>query len=400
MSSIEEQLDQSFSKHRELLWEVNKAIHDHPELAYKEIFAHDTLCRALEDLGYKVTRHAYGLETALEAEAGSGGASIAYNAEYDALPEIGHACGHNLIATSSFAAFLATAEALAATKTPGRVRLLGTPAEEGDGGKIDLLEAGAYKGTDACLMGHPGPNMGPLDGVILGRTLALGSVVITFRGVNAHAGHAPWLGKNALDAAVAAYANLAMLRQQVTPTQRINVIISKGGDAPNIIPDHTEMVVLIRAENDGDLQDTSQRITRCCEGAAIATGCTVEFDWKRTYKELSCSETIAKVFEQFAIEQQQNYDLRLDVLAGASTDQGNVSYELPSLHPGFAIPVDVPNVGPHHPDFEKAAGAEKAFEAAMRFGRVMASTGVQILRDEKLREKMWAEYRETFGKEA
>lgn len=221
------------------------------------------------------------MQTSFEAEAGSGGALIVYNAEIDALPGIGHACGHNLIATSSLAAFLATAEAIRKNGIEGRVRLLGTPAEEGGGGKIDLLNAGAYKGVDACLMGHPGPFAGAtkMDGVVLMRTLARAGTTVTFHGLSAHAGNSPWLGRNALDAAVAAYTNIAMLRQQTPPNQRIHAIISKGGDVPNIVPDRTEIQLYARAENITELETTCEKLVHCCEGAAKAAACKVEFQW-------------------------------------------------------------------------------------------------------------------------
>lgn len=260
----------------------NIQIHAHPELAFEEKFAHDTICDLLEKLGYSVTRHAYGIDTAFEAEVGSGGGLIVYNAEYDALPEIGHACGHNLIAASSIAAFLATAEAMKKHQIEGRVRLLGTPAEEGGGGKIELLKAGAYEGVDACLMGHPGPRFpgpGLKDGVVVARCMARAGVDVTFHGVNAHAGNAPWLGRNALDAVVAAYTSVAMLRQQTIPNQRIHAIISKGGDKPNVIPHLTEMQLFVRSETDADMEKTCQRIVDACEGAAKAAGCSVEFKW-------------------------------------------------------------------------------------------------------------------------
>ncbi|GAB1201466.1 hypothetical protein APSETT445_000040 [Aspergillus pseudonomiae] len=360
MASIAE----TINKHEERLWQVNQQIHSNPELGYEEVHAHDTLCNLLESLGYSVTRHAYGLKTSFEVEVGTGGGLIVYNAEFDALPEIGHACGHNLIATSSLAAFLATAEAINTNQIEGRVRLLGTPAEEGGGGKIELLKAGAYKGVDACLMGHPGPGVA-VDGVAAARCMARGGATVTFRGVSAHAGNAPWLGHNALDAAVAAYSNMAMLRQQVAPNQRIHAIISKGGDKPNVIPHLTELQFFVRAETDTDLRDTVQRVTACCEGAAKAAGCTVDFDWLENYKELQCS---------------------------------NVSYELPSLHPGFLIEVDSPTIGPHHPGFEKAAGTRQAFESCLRFASVMAATGLEVLQDEELRNRLWAEHRERFDK--
>jgi amidohydrolase len=254
-------------------------IRSHPELAYQEFRAHDILCDTLSALGYKVTRHAYNLQTAFEAEYGHGGAVVAYNAEYDALPNIGHACGHNLIATSSLGAFLATAEALSKARLPGRVRLIGTPAEEDGGGKIDLIRAGAYKDVDACLMGHPGSGDGGWDNIILPRLMARASVKITFTGVSAHAGNAPWQGLNALDAAVASYSNISMLRQQTPPSQRIHAIISNGGDRPNIIPYLTEISLYARAETLTDLEKTCERIVECCEGGAKAAKCEVTFEW-------------------------------------------------------------------------------------------------------------------------
>jgi amidohydrolase len=160
----------------------------------------------------------------------------------------------------------------------GRVRLLGTPAEEDGGGKIDLIKAGAYKDIDACLMGHPGPS-GDGWGVVLPRLMARSSVQVTFRGVNAHAGNAPWQGKNALDAAVAAYNNIAMLRQQTPPNRRLHAIISKGGDRPNVIPHLTEISLYVRGETAAEVAQTCERIVDCCEGAAKATACTVEFHW-------------------------------------------------------------------------------------------------------------------------
>lgn len=296
MAAIKEELTKSLVTHENDLWEINKEvgnyvvthctikltrffqIHSHPELGYEEIHAHNTICNLLEKLGYTVTRHAYGLETAFEVEVGTGGGLIVYNAEYDALPEIGHACGHNLIAASSLAAFLATAEAVREHNIEGRVRLLGTPAEEGGGGKIELLKAGAYQGVDACLMGHPGPRHQG-DGVVFARCMARAGTTVTFHGVNAHAANAPWLGRNALDAAVAAYTSISMLRQQVAPNQRIHAIIAKGGDKANVIPHLTQIELYMRAETDTELQDTRGRVIACCEGAAKGAGCTVDFEW-------------------------------------------------------------------------------------------------------------------------
>ncbi|KAI5298594.1 Golgi to ER traffic- protein, partial [Ascosphaera pollenicola] len=250
MASLHQELQQILMTHYNELWRLNLEIWTNPELAYKEFFAHDSICAYMEKLGYPVTRHAYGIETSFEVNVQIGEPKedtgvIVYNAEYDALPGIGHACGHNLIATASIAGFLLTVEAMKKHDIAGNVRLLGTPAEEGGGGKIDLIKCGAYKGVDACLMGHPTPTIVPgVQGVVAPLLIGACHGKITFHGFGAHAGNSPWLGKNALDAAVQAYSNIAMMRQQVEPDQRIHAIITNGGVKPNVIPEFTEMQIM------------------------------------------------------------------------------------------------------------------------------------------------------------
>lgn len=205
------------------------AIWSHPEVKLQEYFAHDNLCDFMRQQGFTVTRHAYGMKTAFEAvfEHGEGGRTVGFNSEYDALPGFGkgagHACGHNLIAISGVGAAIATAETLRRKNKAGRVILLGTPAEEDIGGKIILLKAGAYKSMDVCLMLHPAPSSG------LGPMLAISECEVEYTGHTAHAAGAPWEGVNALDAAVAAYTSLSMLRQQIKPTHRLHGII-KGSE--------------------------------------------------------------------------------------------------------------------------------------------------------------------------
>lgn len=230
---------------------TSRQIHQNPELKYEEYQAHDNICNLMESLGYHVIRHAYGIDTSFEVEFGNGGRLIVFNAEYDALPGMGHACGHNLIATSSITAFIATTESIKASGIAGRVRLLGTPAEESGGGKIKLINAGAYRDVDACLMAHPGPStmteMGGtsgVDGISATRSLARKQVQVTFKGQNAHAGLAPWHGRNALDAVVASYVNVSLLRQQLPPSARVHGVIRQGGHEPNIIPDAASLNTL------------------------------------------------------------------------------------------------------------------------------------------------------------
>ena len=254
---------------------------------YREFKAHDNICDLIESLGYSVKRHAYGLETSFEVEHGHGGSLVVFNAEYDALPGIGHACGHNLIATSSIAAFIATAEAMRDSGIEGRVRLLGTPAEEGGGGKIRLIRAGAYRGVDACLMGHPmgcipakGDGGKAIDGVSAGKSNARRQVKVTFKGKNAHAGLNPWEGKNALDAIVASYVNISLLRQQLPPTARVHGVVRQGGAEPNIIPDSTSLEYFVRDTTSDKVQDLSNKVEACFNAGALATGCQAECAWQ------------------------------------------------------------------------------------------------------------------------
>jgi amidohydrolase len=233
--------------------------------------------------GLNVTPHSYGLETSLSAEYGTGGRIVTFNAEYDALPGIGHACGHNLIATSSIAAFLGVVAAMKQCSISGRVRLLGTPAEESGGGKIKLIDAGAYEGVHASLMTHPmsatvlSQAPGHFTGIAYGTCIASAKFMATFTGKPAHAAAAPHEGINALDAAVLAYNGVSMLRQQIKPDQRIQGVILEGGDRPNIITPHSLLSYNVRASTVKETRVLQERVIKCFEGAALSTGCRVEF---------------------------------------------------------------------------------------------------------------------------
>lgn len=261
------------------LWKLSQNIHKNPELGFEETFAHDAITKLLIKEGFAVKRHTYGLATSFEAEFGSGGRLVVYCAEYDALPGIGHACGHNLIAASSVAAFIGLARALKGLAVEGRVRILGTPAEEGLGGKIKLLQAGAFADdVAAAMMLHPLASHSLPQGVMGNagsKLIANARLQVDFHGQPAHAGAAPWNGLNALDAAVATYSSVSMLRQHIRPDERINVIIEDGGKAVNIIPAKSRMVFGVRAPTWNQTKALVQRVRNCFEAAATATGCTV-----------------------------------------------------------------------------------------------------------------------------
>ena len=280
-------INQALDKLNPSIREVNRKIHDNPELGYKEYMAHDTLCDYLESQGFDVKRKAWGVDTAFDASIGSGGRQVIFCAEYDALPGIGHACGHNLIATSSLAAFVGAAAALKESNVPGRLRLLGTPAEEGGGGKIKLLNNGAFDPPEdvaASIMAHPvgsgngetspGENWDGVGGMTL---LMSHKMQVEFIGNTAHAAAEPWSGINALDAAVAAYNNVSMLRQQLRLDERVHGVFERGGDAPNVIPDYTRQRWFIRAPTLKQAERLLERVKQCLDAGARATGCEIKY---------------------------------------------------------------------------------------------------------------------------
>ena len=248
---------------------VSARIHDRPELNFEERYAHDVLTTAAAAAGLTVQRGAFDLPTAFSASAGGGGRRVAICCEYDALPEIGHACGHNLIAAAGLGAGIGAAAGLATADAAGRVVVLGTPAEEGGGGKIDLIARGAFEDVDAALMAHPAPSDLLRPGVS-----ALQQLDVVYRGRNAHAAGAPWEGRNALDAMVIAYAAISALRQQLPPGALVHGVITHGGDKPNIIPSLTRAEFIVRARDRDALARLKERVLACFRAGAEASGCS------------------------------------------------------------------------------------------------------------------------------
>ena len=290
------------------LRKVNQKIHDNPELAYKEVIAHKTIVEYLESQGVEVKKHAWGLDTSFEVSVGKGGRQIIFCAEYDALPEIGHACGHNLIATSSVAAFLGTVKVMKDQGFDGRVRLLGTPAEEASGGKIDLLKAGAFDPPEdvaAAIMAHPMPSGRVIDGQVIDglggmKTKAILEFTVEYKGRSAHASFAPWAGVNALEyvmswkisqndsslnylanssysAAIAGYNNVSLLRQQIHIDDRVSGIVEAGGSAPNVIPDYARTKWNARSPTLKGSEDLMKRVRACLDAGAAAAGAEISY---------------------------------------------------------------------------------------------------------------------------
>lgn len=357
-------------------------IHEHPELALEERDAMAWLSEFCESHGMQTERSAHGLHTAFRAESGAGdGPLVIFCSEYDALPGIGHACGHNLIGVASAAAGAALAEV--AGMLGGRSVVLGTPAEEAFGGKVMLLERGAFDGATASMMVHPGT----ID-VEWAPTMAIIEIDAVYTGKAAHAAVSPHHGINALDALVTAYQSIGNLRQHIRATERIHGIITDGGKAPNIVPDRAAGRFYVRAANTGALEKLQPRVLGCFTAGADATGASLETAWSSLYQEVSPNEPLALRYRANA-EALGRSLLDPQLLprhATGSTDMGNVSHAVPAIHPLIAVaPSGVP---PHSPEFAAYTDTEEAYEAMLASAKAMALTAIDVLTDEALRAEM------------
>ncbi|KAK2873647.1 hypothetical protein FQN49_002200 [Arthroderma sp. PD_2] len=378
------------------LQKLNKAIHDHPELAYKEHHAHDAICDFLEELGFRPTRHAYGLETAFEVLSGEKpGRCINFNAEYDALPGLGHACGHNLISTASVTGFIALSYAIKKFGIKGKAQLLGTPAEEAGGGKIDLLNAGAYSAPDVSLMIHPMSDARYLKHNAIGSggaaSLACYTMTCTYEGVSAHAAANPWEGVNALDAVVASYNNVSMLRQQIKPEERIHGAIMEAPKITNAIPELTKVGYTVRSPTVEATRRLGERVRKCLEAGAIATGCKTRLEQDPLYADLRVNKPLCHAFQANMQQQGENILTSEGMEMVGSTDQGNVSHAIPALHAYIGIPTKE-DVNVHTRGFAAAAATQIANDRALKAGKAMAMTGFSLLVDDIFYRQVLADF--------
>jgi amidohydrolase len=388
LRALKQEVCDSVEAAREALLRVSRAIHAHPELAFEERQAAALLVAALREGGLRVETGAYGLETAFAAEFGSPrGPCVALLAEYDALPGIGHACGHNLIATSALGAALALAP-LAST-LPGRVRMLGTPAEERGGGKELMAREGAFDGVDAALMMHPSS-----VNLVSMPCIAMSEVEVVFHGVSAHASAMPERGVNALDALVLAYQGIAALRQHIRATERIHGIVTDGGQAPNVVPERAAGRFYVRAANAQELAPLKLRVEGCFRAGAAATGAEVEIRWDPAdYLDIHYNEPLATAFRSNAESLGRVFFPfeKLPASIQGSTDMGNVSYRVPSIHPMLAAAPLHCTI--HNPEFAKWAASELGDAAAIDGAKALAMTALDFLFDTALQRSA----REAFG---
>jgi amidohydrolase len=372
------------------LWDLSNDLHAHPELAFEEFHAVEVLTAALRNHGASVVAGVGGLPTAFRAtfRGRSQRPTIAILAEYDALPGVGHACGHNIIAASSVGAALAVRVAL--PELSGQIEVIGTPAEEGGAGKVILVEQNVFSDVDIAMIVHPST-----ANSVTRSSLALNELEVEFEGVSAHASAHPDKGINALDAVILTFVNINALRQHLRSDARVHGIITNGGSAANVIPDRAAGRFLVRAADRPYAAEVLRRVQLCAEGAATATGAKLKIGTRRGYDSMAPNQVVAKVFRgnlelQGYYVQESASNQRL-----GSTDMGNVSHVVPSIH-GYVAIADK-DVASHSIEFAQAAVSEAGRKGLVAAAKALALTAVDLLIEPKLVEEAKEEFRRSVG---
>jgi amidohydrolase len=367
--------------------DLSHRIHANPEPAFEEVKAATWIAEILGRHGFEVEHPAGSLGTAIRAvrrgDRPGTGPRIGILAEYDALPGLGHGCGHNTMAASGVGAAIALASV--SDQLAGEIVFLGTPAEERGSGKQIMIDDGLFEGIDAALLYHPCDR-----NHVESHPLASEDVDVVFRGVQSHASSDPWMGKNALDALISLFVSVGLWRQQLRPTARVHGIIREGGTAANIIPDRTSAWFMIRADNDAEYQRMRERFRGMCEAAAQATDTTVEVTFSGGASTMRNNGVLAERFRAnmaaYGIADQGD-----DPNAG-STDMANVSWVCPTIHPDLAI---APEGTPGHSIlFRDAAATPQADETTMLAATLVAQTAYDLFADPKLVAAAWEEFRQ------
>jgi amidohydrolase len=375
-----------FSSARERLIELSHRIHAHPELGFEEEHASEWLCESLASLGFAVERGICGLPTAFRARKGSGPLHIGICAEYDCLPGIGHACGHNIIAASAVGAALAAAKV--ADEVGLTISVIGTPAEEvgNASGKILLLERGGFDGVHAAMMVHPAP----FD-MLRAKIIAASMFDVHYTGKESHASAFPELGVNAADALTIAQTALGLLRQHIRPTDRIHGIVTNGGAAPNVVPAHTSARYIIRSETLPQLTELRPKVHRCFEAGALATGSKLEIaGGDKPYAEMQHNDMMAAFYRRNSEALGRPFPNlgEWETRPTGSTDMGNVSLAMPSIHPMIGIN-SLPAVN-HQPEFTAHCVTADADKAVADGALAMAWTCIDLATDGTARARLMA----------
>lgn len=375
---------------RDDLIQISTALHANPEIAFEEFQSAGLLCDTLEKHGFTVARGVGGLETAFRAEAKGNGAgpTIAILAEYDALREIGHACGHNIIGTAAVAAGIAARTVL--DQLPGRVVVIGTPAEEGGGGKIKLLEREVFREVDAAMMVHPSSYT-----LTTRASLASNRLKIEFAGKASHAAGSPEDGINALEAVILTFNNINALRLHLKPDARVHGIITDGGKAVNIIPDYAAARFSVRAKTQPYADQILGRVIQCAEGAASATGAQLQYTVTPGYRDIAPNRVMARLFaENWRAIGVEVHEPRPNERMG-STDMGNVSHALPAIHPYIAIAPD--GTPGHSIEFREAAISPDGHAGLLNAAKGLAMTTIDLMGDPQLMQQVKQEFAKTVG---
>ena len=386
IEKIKAQLCHQLEAHHHQLDELSLKIHSNPELGFQESRASAWLTQYLEENGFSVERGICDLPTAFRASYGEGKPAIAILAEYDALPKMGHACGHNIIAASAVGAGIASQKAV--DKFGGNILVIGTPAEELYGGKAIMAERGAFDHVDIAMIVHPGAH----DAAAI-RALACQSMEVEFFGKAVHAATRPEKGINALEAMLQSFAAINSLRQHIKDKARIHGIITDGGEAANIVPAHSAGLFIVRAEDDSYLDELKQRVINCFAGAAAATGARLEYRWGDIrYAPMRNNLTLARLFQQNMQSLGRKVKLFDPDSAFGSTDMGNVSHLVPGIHPMVAIaPQEVEG---HSTQFASAAASETGSHALLDAAKALAMTVVDLVANPETVAKIKKEFQQ------
>ena len=372
---------------KEELFALNRYIYEHPELGCAEFKSSEAHVELLKKHGFKTEYGYMGIQTGFRAEYTNGaGPTIAYLSEYDALPEVGHGCGHNIMGTLSTGAAIQLKENLGDTK--GRIIVIGTPAEETDGAKVRYASHGAFDDVDVALISHPF-----YKNVKSGISFALKALRFTFTGKAAHAAAAPQNGINALDACISTFVNIGLLRQQIVPTARIHGIIKNGGTTANTIPDFACAEFYVRAASKSYLKELARKVCACAKAGAAAAGAGLEITEYETGNDNlltnhTLQECLCRNLAKMGIT-----DIEEAGEANGSTDVGDVSHVCPTIHPSFNIMAPGEQYSTHTAEFREATLRQPAKEALVKNVCALAMTGKEIMDDPQLLGKIKAEFK-------
>jgi amidohydrolase len=368
------------------LWGIAEALYAHPELAFEEFESAKLLAETLSQAGYQVEMGVGGIETAFRASktGKEAGPKVAFLAEYDALPGLGHACGHNLIASISVGAGLAMLKVLDQLK--GSLQVIGTPAEEGGGGKVIMQKAGVFDGLDAAMMIHPARK-----NMVMRGSLASARLKLEFFGKPAHAAALPEKGINALDALLLTFNNINALRQQLLRTDRVAGIITDGGKAANIIPDYTSAQFSVRGHTSSRREEVLKLVVACAEAGALASGCRLEYQINEGYDNIIPNKTLGEVFTRNAEQLGRIIEAPLPDEPMGSTDMGNVSHVVPALHPYLSVTSD--EIAGHTVEFREVCISPAGKAVLLDGAKALAMSAVDLLSEPQLLERAWDEFR-------